>query len=426
MNSSRNTYIPALTAPGQHGRHSCTVDGMRHSSSATPQPLAQRASLLHTLWTAVIGLLVLTLAASMAHAQASPHFLGAISAIKGNTLTVKTAQGEQTVTVPSTAQLMRIEPGQLNLSQAVSMTFSELAVGDRVLVNLVPNSSTPQAMRIIAIKHEALAQRQEEQREDWQLHGVGGLVKSVDPATGDIVLMAEKGLVTKTLIIHTTPATVLKRYARASVNYNLARPAPIAAIHPGDQLMARGPQNANGTAMTAEEVVSGSFRNVSGLITSLDPAHSTMVVKDLATKKEVTVHVPASVEMRRLPDRMAQMLAVLLNRDGGEQGGQGAYIGSPNGGRRLMRGGKGPKGKGGQGQMNPEQLLSRAPLIHFTDLKKGEAVMLVSTPGASGVTAITVVAGVEPLLRAPASRDLLASWSMNTSAPAETEGGAGQ
>lgn len=73
--------------------------------------------------------------------------------------------------------------------------------------------------------------------------------------------------------------------------------------------------------------------------------------------------------------------------------------------------------------MNPQQILSRAPAITFSDLKKGDAVMLVATPGTSEVTAITLVAGVEPLLRAPESQDLLSSWSMNNgSAAADASG----
>jgi hypothetical protein len=44
--------------------------------------------------------------------------------------------------------------------------------------------------------------------------------------------------------------------------------------------------------------------------------------------------------------------------------------------------------------------------------------MLVSTGGTAEVTAITLVAGVEPLLEAPAaSQNLLANWSMNSGAP---------
>ena len=58
-------------------------------------------------------------------------------------------------------------------------------------------------------------------------------------------------------------------------------------------------------------------------------------------------------------------------------------------------------------------MLSRAPTIQIADLKKGDAVMLVATAGTTDVTAITLVAGVEPLLEAPAaSQSLLNNWSM--------------
>jgi hypothetical protein len=60
-----------------------------------------------------------------------------------------------------------------------------------------------------------------------------------------------------------------------------------------------------------------------------------------------------------------------------------------------------------------EQVLQRAPAIKLADLQKGEALMMVSTEGATDVTAIKVLAGVEPLLESPeASRNLLANWSM--------------
>ena len=71
---------------------------------------------------------------------------------------------------------------------------------------------------------------------------------------------------------------------------------------------------------------------------------------------------------------------------------------------------------------DPQQLLQRAPPIHFADLRKGEAVMLVATPGSSQVIAISLIAGVEPLLEAPESQDLLANWSMNSSAPESDAG----
>ncbi len=69
-----------------------------------------------------------------------------------------------------------------------------------------------------------------------------------------------------------------------------------------------------------------------------------------------------------------------------------------------------------------QQVLSRAPTIQFADLKKGQAVMLVSTAGTTDVTAITLLTGVEPLLEAPeASQNLLSNWSMGSGGAAEAD-----
>jgi hypothetical protein len=59
-------------------------------------------------------------------------------------------------------------------------------------------------------------------------------------------------------------------------------------------------------------------------------------------------------------------------------------------------------------------MLSRAPAIQLADLKKGDAVMMVATEGTSDLTAITLLAGVEPLLEAPAASNLLSNWSMSS------------
>jgi hypothetical protein len=366
------------------------------------------------LKTAMGMALVLLLATSFAQAQAASRILGTITALNGDTVTVKPAQGDaRQVEVPSTAQLKRIEPGQTNLSTAVDMKFDELAVGDRVLVNLDPNStgSVPQAVRVIAIKGADVAKRQQEETEAWQ-HGLGGLVKSVDASSGVIVLTSGAGPTLKVITVHTTPKTTLKRYAPASVSFTDATAAPITAIQPGDQLRARGEKNADGTEITADAVVSGGFRNISGTVLSIDAAKSTIVVKDLVTKKPVTVQIPPTVQMRKLPDRMAQMLATRLK---GAAAGNGRGQGRAEAENATGSGHEAGAQRGGDLQ----QFLNRAPAIQLSDLQKGEAVMLVSTQGASDVTAITLLAGVEPLLEAPASQDLLSNWSMSSSAPEE-------
>jgi len=60
----------------------------------------------------------------------------------------------------------------------------------------------------------------------------------------------------------------------------------------------------------------------------------------------------------------------------------------------------------GGGPPDLQQMLNRAPVIQLTDLVKGEVVMLVATGNATEVSAIKLLAGVEPLLESPAaSRD---------------------
>lgn len=85
----------------------------------------------------------------------------------------------------------------------------------------------------------------------------------------------------------------------------------------------------------------------------------------------------------------------------------------------AQRGGNGSwNGGSGRGGGDPQQMLNHAPAIQLADLKKGEAVMVVSTAGTAEVTAITLLVGVEPLLEAPAaSQNLLSNWSMNTGTP---------
>ena len=63
-------------------------------------------------------------------------------------------------------------------------------------------------------------------------------------------------------------------------------------------------------------------------------------------------------------------------------------------------------------------MLTRLPPIQVTDLKKGDAVMLVAADGTTDFTAITLLAGVEALLEAPAaSQALLNNWSMGSGSP---------
>ncbi|MFP5235659.1 MAG: hypothetical protein ACLGSD_07135 [Acidobacteriota bacterium] len=357
----------------------------------------------------VMGALFL-LAGGMTMAQAPTRLIGTITAINGNALTLKTDAGQtQQLTVPEGAAVKRLEPGQ-SLAAATAIQLSDLAVNDRVLVRLDTTANPPQANLIIAMKHSAVAEQQQKQREAWQ-QGVAGLVKTIDPAAGAITVTTGAGPSLRTVKVELTKSTGLLRYAPDSVNFADAKPAPLNAIKPGDQLRARGTYSADRSQLTADQVVSGTFRNVAGLVLAVDPSANKIVVKDLASKKPVTVHIQPDVQMRRLPERMAQMIAMRLKGTFPARGTapHGPAAGSA-GARWSM--GQNPGGTAGPGGNDLSRVLAFAPSIKLPDLKKGDAVMVVATDGTTDVNAITLLAGVEPLLEAPEATDLLSNWSM--------------
>jgi hypothetical protein len=240
----------------------------------------------------------------------------------------------------------------------------------------------------------------------------------------------------RSIVVEIAKSTVLRRYAPDSVKFDDAKPAPLEQVHVGDQLRARGTKTADGSALAADEVVSGTFRNISGTISSLDLSAGTMVVHDLATKKSFTVRVTADSQLRKLAAPVAQRIAARMKGENSAPpppGAPGSTNASASGagpvsGQPGTRSGAGAPGggAGGGGQGDLQQMLTRMPASNLSDLQKGDAVMVVTTEGTEGgaVTAITLLAGVEPILEASPSggqSSLLSAWSLG-SAPGGDSG----
>ena len=64
--------------------------------------------------------------------------------------------------------------------------------------------------------------------------------------------------------------------------------------------------------MEAEEIVTGSFRNIAGTITSMDAASNSVTVMDLLTKKTVVVKLSSQSQLRKLSPEVAQRIAFRL------------------------------------------------------------------------------------------------------------------
>jgi co-chaperonin GroES (HSP10) len=351
--------------------------------------------------------------------------LGTVTAIAGNSLTLKTDAGQEVVvSVPDGTRILQLAPGSTDLKTAQTIALKDIEVGDRVLVSGKAGDSagTFAAARVILMKSSDIAQKHETEQADWQKRGTGGIVSAVDAGTGTLTVTVGA----KKVAVTTSGKTQFRRYAGDSVKFEDAKPGTLAQIQVGDQLRVLGTKSDDGSSIPAEVVVSGSFKNLAGLIATIDAANGTLTLKDLATKKSVTVAITANSNVRTLPPQAAAMFAARAKGAGaGASGG-----GSPQpAGQAEASGGGRPGGAGRSAGGDLSQLVSRLPNKTIADLKVGDAVMIVasqSDPGSGKVTAVTLLSGVEPILAATPSGGpamTLSPWNLGGEGTPEGGGG---
>jgi hypothetical protein len=374
-----------------------------------------------------------------------PPAVGTIKSIGGNTILLTNEAGaEIKVQLSPDVKYLRVPPDSKDLKAATPIQASDLQVGDRILVRGKPGDAagTFLAATIISMKKADLDEKQKHEREEWQRHGIGGLVKSVDPATGMVAISTMAAAGSKDVEVQIAKTTVLRRYAPGSVKFDDAKPSSLTAIRAGDQLRARGTRSEDGATFSADEIVTGSFRNIAGTVSAVDSNAGTMAVLDLASNKTVEVKMSSESQLRKLPQPMAQRIAMRLKGLTPEAGAGGAAeaAGKPgaapgansNAGSGaaptsqmatgavsgMGQGGLGRAGGGGGGG-DLQQMLSRLPVAPLSDFQKGDAVMIVATSGQteSQVVAITLLGGVEPILQASPqgqAASILSPWSLNS------------
>src|SRR3984957_4061026 len=306
-----------------------------------------------------------TAASASPQAAATSKAVGTVKSITGNSIVLAAKGGADTnVVVQDGARLLQIEPGETDLKKATPLQLTDLQNGDRILVrgNAGPDGKSILAVSVIAMKKADLAARHAHEQAEWQKNGIGGLVSAVDPTASTITVSTSALGANKNVLVHVSKNTVLRRYAPGSVKFDDAAAAPIDQIRAGDQLRARGQKSADGGELAADEVVSGSFRNISGTINSVDAATNTITVQDLVTKKPVVVQISQTSQLRKLPAPMAQRIAARLkggsdtppagaNASGAPGGGAGSAPAAPAGGSALEQrsgdSGGAPRGPGG-------------------------------------------------------------------------------
>lgn len=370
--------------------------------------------------------------------------VGTIKSIQADSITLASESGgDITAQLTAATKILRVPPGEKDLKNATPLQSKDLQPGDRVLVRGQASANgdahTISALAVIVMKQADVAAKQQHDRDEWQKRSVGGLVTKVDPATKTITISSAGIGANRSIAVHIAKDTVVRRYAPDSVKFDDAKPASIDQIKTGDQLRALGSRTPDGNEVSAEEVVTGSFRNIAGTIKTIDTAGNSMTVQDAIAKGPVVVKVSPDSQMKKLPAEMAQRIAARLKATGGngssdQQSANGASQNQATGNRQenVQRadrtagaagsGSESPSGRGpgGNGPPDIQRMLSRLPNSTLADLQKGDAVMIVSTTGtdSGAVTAITLLAGVDAILTAAPNRSassLLSPWSLGAS-----------
>lgn len=383
---------------------------------------------------ALLGMLLVVPAggvATIALAQTSPapgatRVVGTVKSVSASALSVTRDDGSVvTLMLADAARIQQLPAGSTDLKAAQPATAADIAQGDRVLVAAhAGDAGVLSATRVILMKSGDVAQTNATRQADWQKRGSGGLITAVDAAAKTVTIASG----TRKTTVQTTDRTIFRRYAPGSVKFEDARPGTFADLVVGDQLRVRGSRDVDTGSIAAEEIVSGAFRNLAGTVAAVDLAAHTFTLKDLATKKNVVVSVGPATDLRTLPAEMAARFAA-RSRSSAPSGAEAAAPSAPAAAARTP--GAGPaadatgrtrygSGAAGSGGGDLAQAVPHLPKVALDSLKPGEALLVVgSGAGAAGapVTAITVLAGVEPLLAASpqgTSNFNLSPWSLGS------------
>jgi predicted pyridoxine 5'-phosphate oxidase superfamily flavin-nucleotide-binding protein len=278
-----------------------------------------------------------------------------------------------------------VAPGAQDLQNAVPIPLTDLAVGDRILARgRAGDGGAFAATSIVVMSKEDLARKHAAERADWEKRGTGGVITALDPGSREITITATGA---KPRVVAFAPGAVLRRYASGSVKFSDAAPSRLEELKVGDQVKARGTGSEDGSRFVAEELVSGSFRTIAASVVTVDAGQGTLQITDLATNKRVQAALTADSTVRRLSAEVVKMLAARL---------EGTAAGSSSG--------------------EIQSAIEKLPRLGIADLKAGDAIILTCTNGddPSRATAITLLAGAEPLLKSKGGKAAdLGSWNLD-------------
>lgn len=323
---------------------------------------------------------------------------GEVKSVETGKIVLQTKDGAIDVVLATSTEYKRVPPENPTLKAAVAATLTDIGAGDKLLVTGTVSSDKKQIpAKVVYLMSKAdIAQKQSKEAEEWQRRGVVGRATKVDFQNNQVTI-AVRGMAGETdVVISPKDTAKFMRYAPDSIRYSEAKQSNLREIFVGDTVRALGDRSEDGATFKAEQVLSGAFQTVAGKVKSVDAAKNEIVVENLQTKQDVTIALSNVSTLKRFPPEMAQRMAQMqMMRAGGVQPPQGGGQGQmPN---RTGQGGGGMRG----GDIN--DMFERLPAVTIAELKAGEmiAVSSTKTDNPARITAIRLLAGVEPFLTAP-------------------------
>jgi len=285
------------------------------------------------------------------------------------TLTIKTDQNVS-VRVESTDKTiyLRVPAGAQSLEQAAPIALADIAPGDRVLARGTHASNGFAAVRIVVLSKTDIATKRERDLEQWRTRGIAGVVKQLNPATGEMNIEL-RGATAASAIIVNASAAEFRRYTPTSISFEDAKQSSFAEVGVGDQLRALGDKSADGKSFKAEAVVSGSFKTIGATLNAIDLEKGEISATTLDQKKPIQISMLKDTSVRRIPAALVPALAQKVRANS---------------------------------QSEVQQMIESLPVVPLANLKTGDVVSItgIRAKEDTRLTAIKLVAGVDAVLRA--------------------------
>jgi hypothetical protein len=320
--------------------------------------------------------------------QKAESVVGAITAIDltNSSATIKTDSGTSLVlkTDDNTACL-RIPAGETSLSNAVPIKCAEIAVGDRVLGHGTKTDQGFIAQRLVVMPAAEVAKKREHDLNEWKQRGIGGVVRELNPQTGEITLELRGPGGGALLIVETTKAT-LRRYVAGSLSFENAQPATLADVRLGDQLRALGNKSADARTFAAEQIVSGTFRTIGVTVTEVNPQTGAIKALTLDQKKPIEIAVNKDSSLRRISPPVATAIAQKAKAEAPKP------ANTPAGAPQTQK----------PAAIDVQHMIDALPTVPLTDIKSGDVLAVTGAveKDESRLVAIKLAAGVDLVLKA--------------------------